>query len=63
MIGKIRRVIVFIVGFALLLIGVLLIVLPGPSFIFIPLGLLVLASEFFWAKEWLVKVMKFFKRI
>jgi hypothetical protein len=46
-----RRIIVAVFGTTLLLIGVALIVLPGPAFIVIPLGLAVLASEFAWARR------------
>jgi len=37
------------------LIGIALIVLPGPAFIVIPIGLAILATEFLWAKRWLQK--------
>ena len=46
----IRRIIVAIVGFTVLLIGLALLVLPGPAFIVIPLGLAILATEFVWAR-------------
>ena len=46
-----RRVMVGVIGGTILLIGIALIVLPGPAFIVIPLGLLVLASEFEWARR------------
>jgi uncharacterized membrane protein len=46
-----RRLIVAVFGITILLIGVALIVLPGPAFIVIPLGLAVLASEFAWARR------------
>ncbi len=46
----IRRIIVAIVGFTLLLIGVALLILPGPAFIVIPVGLAILATEFVWAR-------------
>jgi len=46
----IRRIMVAIVGFTVLLIGVALLVLPGPAFIVIPLGLAILATEFVWAR-------------
>jgi tellurite resistance protein TerC len=48
-----RRVIIFIIGSTVLLIGVAMIVLPGPAFIVIPLGLTILATEFVWARRWL----------
>ena len=53
---KVRRIIVGIVGFTILVIGVLLLVLPGPAFLVIPLGLGILATEFVWAKKLLKKV-------
>jgi len=46
-----RRVVVSIIGGTIVLIGVALLVLPGPAFIVIPLGLLILASEFAWARR------------
>lgn len=51
-----KRVIVAVVGFTLLLVGVAMIVLPGPAFIVIPLALAILASEFVWARRLLNKV-------
>ena len=53
---KVRRIVVGIVGFTILVIGVLLLVLPGPAFLVIPLGLGILATEFVWAKNLLKKV-------
>ena len=38
-----------------MLIGLALIVLPGPAFIVIPLGLAILAVEFAWARRLLEK--------
>jgi len=37
-------------------IGVALLVLPGPAFVVIPLGLAILGLEFAWARVWLRKV-------
>jgi tellurite resistance protein TerC len=48
-----RRVAVFVVGSTVVLVGVLMIVLPGPAFIVIPTGLAILALEFAWARRWL----------
>jgi tellurite resistance protein TerC len=50
-IKQLKRLFIAIVGSTILLIGILLIVLPGPAFIIIPLGLSILASEFLWAKR------------
>ncbi|MGD8351826.1 MAG: PGPGW domain-containing protein [Nitrospirota bacterium] len=46
-----KRLVRIVVGFTLLIIGALLIVLPGPAFVVIPLGLVVLAGEFAWARR------------
>lgn len=59
---QIKRVIVGIVGTTVLLIGVALLVLPGPAFIVIPLGLGILATEFVWARRLLNKVKHKFTR-
>jgi Putative transmembrane protein (PGPGW) len=47
----IRRILVGIIGGTIVLIGIALLVLPGPAFIVIPLGLLILGSEFAWARR------------
>src|SRR5215467_11547197 len=54
----VRRVIISVVGATVLLIGVALLVLPGPAFIVIPIGLAILASEYPWARRWLKKVRR-----
>jgi hypothetical protein len=51
-----RRVVVVTVGSTLLLLGLAMVVLPGPAFVIIPLGLGVLAIEFAWARRWLVRI-------
>jgi hypothetical protein len=51
----VRRVIVAVIGGTVLLIGIALVVLPGPAFLVIPLGLAILATEFVWARRWLKK--------
>lgn len=53
---SIKKIIVAVIGFTILIIGVFMIALPGPAFIVIPLGLAILATEFVWAKKWLNKV-------
>ncbi|MGE3182287.1 MAG: PGPGW domain-containing protein [Phycisphaerae bacterium] len=46
-----RRAAVGVVGVTVILIGLALLVLPGPAFIVIPAGLAILATEFVWAKR------------
>jgi uncharacterized protein (TIGR02611 family) len=54
----VRRVIVSVIGATVLLIGIALLVLPGPAFIVIPVGLAILATEYTWARRWLRKVRR-----
>jgi uncharacterized protein (TIGR02611 family) len=56
--AKVKRIVVSLVGFTVLLLGIILIVFPGPAFIVIPVGLAILATEFVWAKNLLEKVKK-----
>ena len=46
-----RKVVVAVIGTTVLAFGVALIVLPGPAFVVIPLGLAILATEFLWARR------------
>jgi len=45
-----------VVGFTVLAVGVVMIVLPGPAFIVIPIGVGILATEFAWSRRLLRKV-------
>ena len=47
----IRKLVYSVIGVTVVLIGVVMIVLPGPAFIVIPLGLAILASEYAWARR------------
>ena len=53
-----RRVVVAVVGGTVLLIGLALVVLPGPAFVVIPIGLAILSLEFAWARSWLLRVRR-----
>ncbi|NMB81653.1 MAG: hypothetical protein GYA14_07515 [Ignavibacteria bacterium] len=48
---QLKRITIGVIGFTVLFIGLLMIVLPGPAFIVIPVGLSILATEFIWAKK------------
>ena len=61
--ARIKRIIISVVGFTVLIIGILLIVFPGPAFIVIPVGLAILATEYVWAKNLLEKVKKGVKKL
>ena len=51
-----KRIAIGVVGGSVLLVGVLMIVLPGPAFVVIPLGLGILSLEFAWARRWLHRI-------
>lgn len=59
---RLKRLLVAVVGFTVLLAGVALLVLPGPAFIVIPLGLAILATEFVWARAILNRARSMFPR-
>jgi tellurite resistance protein TerC len=46
-----RKVAVAILGGSVLAVGVAMIVLPGPAFVVIPVGVALLATEFMWARR------------
>ena len=46
-----RKLIVGVIGSTIFLIGVAMIVLPGPAVVVIPVGLGILATEFAWARR------------
>jgi len=52
-----RRVAVLIIGSSVILLGVIMLVTPGPAFVVIPLGLAILGTEFVWARR-IIKRLK-----
>jgi len=51
-----RRIVISVVGATVLLVGIIMIVTPGPAFVFIPVGLAILGLEFAWARAWLKRL-------
>jgi tellurite resistance protein TerC len=49
----VRRIVIGVVGATVLLLGVIMIVTPGPAIVLIPAGLAILGLEFAWARYWL----------
>ncbi len=45
------KIVVGVVGTAVLVAGIVMIVTPGPAIVLVPLGLAILASEFSWARH------------
>jgi drug/metabolite transporter (DMT)-like permease len=50
-----KRTVKIVFGFTILLIGIALLVLPGPGILIIIFGLIILATEYIWAKKLLKK--------
>jgi tellurite resistance protein TerC len=48
---RLRKFVIAVIGGTILLLGFVLIVLPGPAVLVIPIGLLILATEFAWARH------------
>jgi tellurite resistance protein TerC len=48
-----RRIVISVVGATVLVIGVIMIVTPGPALVLIPVGLAILSIEFAFARSWL----------
>jgi tellurite resistance protein TerC len=51
-----RRIAVLAVGSTFVLLGIVMLVTPGPGLIVIPVGLAILGLEFAWARIWLRKL-------
>jgi tellurite resistance protein TerC len=51
-----RRIVVAVVGVTVLLLGLVMIVTPGPAIVVIPVGLTILSIEFAWARNWLKRL-------
>lgn len=46
-----KKIIIAITGGTVLLVGIAMILLPGPAIVVIPAGLAILATEFIWARQ------------
>lgn len=51
-----RRIVIAVVGVTVLIIGIIMIVTPGPALVLIPVGLAILSIEFAWARAWLKRL-------
>lgn len=57
-----KRIVIAVVGSSVLLLGIIMIVTPGPAIVLIPAGLAILAVEFVWARTWLKKLREMISR-
>ncbi len=55
---KVRRIFRIVAGFTLLLVGVVMLVTPGPGWVVILLGLGLLAAEFIWARRLMNRIRR-----
>lgn len=60
---KAKRTIKIVFGFTILIIGIALLVLPGPGIPIVIFGLIILATEYIWAKNLLNKTKSGFNKI
>ena len=60
--SPLRKLLIFLLGVSLLVLGVILLPLPGPGFLVILGGLGVLSMEFEWARRWLDSLKETFRR-
>jgi tellurite resistance protein TerC len=51
-----RRIAIALIGSTILLLGVAMLILPGPGLLVIPIGLALLSTEFVWARRWLARI-------
>jgi len=52
---QVRRVIILTIGATLLILGIVMVIAPGPGFITVFLSLAILGVEFAWARAWLAR--------
>jgi hypothetical protein len=48
---QVRRLVILLVGTTVVLVGLIMLVTPGPAFVVVPIGLAILAIEFTWARR------------
>jgi tellurite resistance protein TerC len=53
-----RRIAIALIGSTALLLGVAMLILPGPGLLVIPIGLALLSTEFVWARRWFARIRK-----
>lgn len=53
-----RRIAIALIGSTALLLGVAMLIVPGPGLLVIPIGLVLLSIEFVWTRRWLAQIRK-----
>lgn len=55
LLSQARKIVIGVIGVTVLLVGVAMLVLPGPGWVVIFVGMAILATEFVWAKRLLAR--------
>jgi tellurite resistance protein TerC len=53
-----RRIAIALMGSTTLLLGIAMLILPGPGLLVIPIGLALLSIEFVWARRWFARIRR-----
>lgn len=53
-----KKIVIFVIGVTVGLLGVVMLIAPGPGIVVIAAALAILATEFVWARVWLRKLKK-----
>ena len=61
-IRTIKKLIVLVIGLTVMIMGIMLLFLPGPGIPIIFLGIVILAAEFLWARYLLKRIRKEFRK-
>lgn len=62
MTDSVKKLMITIGGGFLVFIGAIFVLVPGPAFLFLPVGLAILSLEYPWAKQWLKKCQRWMKQ-
>ncbi|MFD2167717.1 PGPGW domain-containing protein [Thalassotalea euphylliae] len=57
-----KKVAITVVGGCLAFIGLIFVIIPGPAFLFLPVGLAILSLEYPLAKQWLKKCQRWMRQ-
>ncbi|GGI76628.1 PGPGW domain-containing protein [Shewanella gelidii] len=56
-----KKTTITLVGGTITILGLILIIVPGPAWLLLPIGLAILSIEYPWAKKWLKKSQRHMK--
>ena len=60
--NKIRKITLTVIGGILAFLGLLFILVPGPAFLFLPIGLAILSLEYDWARDYLKRCQRWMRK-